>query len=74
MAFRDLCKVERARDLADHALVRRVAVGVHEDDRDQLVALRPCFCERAAHGLRIRSGLDGSVRQHPFVDLDHVGI
>ena len=41
MAFRDLGKAELARDRADHALVRRIAIGVHEHDRDRVEALAP---------------------------------
>ena len=59
---------------ADHALVRRIAIGVHEHDRDGVVALSARFGERGAHALRIRSGLDRAVREHALVDLDDAGI
>ena len=70
MAFRDLLEAERARDRTDHALVPRIAVGVHEHDRDRLVALGARFGERGANALRIGSRLDGAVSEHALVDLD----
>ena len=55
MAFRDLGKSELARDLADHALVRRIAIGVHEDDRDRVEALGLRSGERGAHASQDRA-------------------
>ena len=74
MAFRDLGKSEIARDLGHHALVRRIAVGVHEYDRDGVEALGLRSGERGAHAFRIGRRLDGPVREHALVDLDHARI
>ena len=74
MAFGDLGKAELAGDRADHALVRRIAIGVHEHDRDGVIALAPRLGERGAHALRIGRRLDGAVGEHALVDLDDAGI
>ena len=63
-----------ARDLGDHAFVRRIAIGVHEHDRDGVIALSARFRQRGAHAFRIWSDLDSSVRAHALVDLDDAGI
>ena len=60
--------------LPDHALVRRIAVGVHEHDCDGVIALGLRFGERGAHALGIGRRLDGPVREHALVDLDHARI
>ena len=70
MAFRHLGEAERTRDLGHCALVRRIAIGVHEHDRDGIVALGSRLRERGADGLGIRGALDRSVGEHPLVDLD----
>ena len=46
MAFRNLREAESARDRADDALVRGIAIGVHEHDRDRVKASAPRFGER----------------------------
>ena len=74
MAFRDLREAERARDRADNALVRRIAIGVHEHDRDRIVASAPRVAQRGAHGFRIGRRLDRSVGEHALVDLDDARI
>ena len=74
MAFGDLGKAELAGDLRDHALMRRIAIGVHEHDRDGVVALSARIGERGAHAVRIRSDFDRAVRPHALVDLDDAGI
>ena len=74
MAFRNLREAEGARDRADDALVRRIAIGVHEHDRDRIVALALRVAQRGAHGFRIGRRLDRSVRQHALVDLDDARI
>ena len=53
MAFGDLGKAKFASDLGDHAFVRRIAIGVHEHDRDGVVALGSRIGERGAHALRV---------------------
>ena len=74
MAFGDLGKAELAGDLGHHALVRRIAISVHEHDRDRVIALGSRVDERVTDRLGIRGALDRSVRQHALVDLDHAGI
>src|ERR1700722_14821862 len=74
MVFRDLGKAELARDLRDHALMRRIAIGVHEHDRDGIVALSTRLGERGAHAVRIGSDFDRAVGAHALVDLDDAGI
>ena len=59
---------------ADKALVRRIAIGVHEHDRDGVVALGARVGERGANAIRIGRGLDRAVGAHALVDLDHAGI
>ena len=74
MAFRHLLEAERAGDRADNALVRRIAPGMHEHDRDSVVTLASRLRERGAHALRIRSRLNRSVGEHALVDLDDARI
>src|ERR1700722_13190146 len=74
MAFRDLLEPKLARNRGHRALVRGIAIGVHEHDCDGVVALGSRVGERGAHTVRIRSGLDSSVRAHTLVDLDDAGI
>ena len=74
MALGDLPKSERARDPADNALMRRIAIRVHEDDRDGAVSLRSRPAQRGAHGFRVRRRLYGSVGEHALVDLDHARV
>src|SRR5271157_2051560 len=74
MAFGDLAKAELARDLSDRALMRRTAIGVHEDDRDRVKTLRPRFAERRAHGRGVGRDLNRSVGEHALVDLDHARV
>ena len=71
MALGDLAKAELARDPSDRALMRRIAIGVHEDDRDRVKTLRPRFAQRRAHRRGVRRELDRSVGEHALVDLDH---
>ena len=74
MAFGDLGKAKLARDRRDQALVRRIAIGVHEHDRDGVITLSARFCQRGAHALRVGRGFDRAVRTHALVDLDDAGI
>src|SRR6202789_909686 len=74
MAFGDLGKAKLARDLSHHALVRRIAIGVHEHDRDGVVALGARLRERAPNAFRIGRRLDRAVGAHALVDLDDAGI
>ncbi len=74
MAFGDLGKAKLAGDLRDHALVRRIAIGVHEHDCDGVVALGSRVGERGADALRIGRRLDRAVGAHALVDLDDTGI
>ena len=74
MAFRNLREAESARDRANDALVRGIAIGVHEHDRDRFKALRLCFAQRGAHDVRIGRRLDRPVGEHALVDLDDVRI
>src|SRR5580704_14108112 len=74
MAFGDLLEAKVARDLGHQALVRRIAIGVHEHDRDGVIALNARIRERGAHAVRIWRRLDRAVRAHALVDLDDAGI
>src|ERR1700691_2320411 len=74
MAFGDLAEAKVARDLGHQALVRRIAIGVHEHDRDGVIALSARIRERGAHTVRIGRRLDRAVRAHALVDLDDAGI
>ena len=59
---------------ADHALVRGMRPGVHEDDGDGLEVLLAQRRERGPHGVLVRRLFDRSVGQHALVDLDHFGV
>ena len=54
--------------------MRRIAIGVHEHDRDGVVALGSRLGERGANLFRIGRGFDRAVGAHALVDLDHAGI
>ncbi len=70
MARGHLRKSELAGERRDALLVRRIAVGVHEYDRDgrDPVGVRPL--ERGAGFGEIGLALDRAVGAHPLVDLD----
>ena len=74
MAFGNLGKAELSGDLGHHALMRRIAIGVHEHDRDRVIALASRLGERGAHARRLRRRFDRTVREHALVDLDDAGI
>ena len=54
--------------------MRRIAIGVHEHDRDRVEALALRSGERGADVFGIGRGLDGPVREHALVDLEDVRI
>src|ERR1700734_3422939 len=74
MAFGDLGEAKLAGELGHHALMRRIAIGVHEHDRDGVVALGARVGERGPDAIRIGRGLDRAVGAHTLVDLDDAGI
>ncbi len=74
MAFRNLGEAEVARDGADDALMGRIAPGVHEHDRDGVIAFSLRLRERGAHAFGVRRRLDRTVREHALVDLDYARI
>ncbi len=74
MAFGDLGKAKLAGDLGHHALVRGIAISVHEHDRDGVVALSARVGERGPRALRVGRRLDRAVGAHALVDLDDAGI
>ena len=74
MAFGDLLETKLAGDLRHQALVRRIAIGVHEHDRDGVVALGSRIGERGAHALKVGRRLDRAVGANALIDLDDAGI
>ena len=51
-------------------LMRGIAIGVHEDDRDGVEAVARASRERGARASRIGRRLDRAVGEHALVDLD----
>ena len=79
MADRHLREAHFARERGDLALVRGVAIGVHEHDRDRLDAVTKRSRKVATYGSKIRLALDRAVGAHALVDLDdaleqHLGL
>ena len=74
MADRDLRESDSAREFADLALVLGIAIGVHEDDRDGVVALLPGARQVGADGVEVRRGFHRSVGEHALGDFDNAGI
>ena len=70
MAFGDLGKAELSGDRADHALVRRIAIGMHEHDGDRVITLASRLRERGAHVRRLGRRFDRTICEHALVDLD----
>ena len=67
-------EADRAGELGDEPLVRRIAIAVHEDDSDRRAAARLDALELGAHARRIGRTLDLAAGQHALVDLDDLGI
>ena len=74
MADRDLRESDSAREFADLALVLGIAIGVHEDDCDGVVALLPGARQVGADGVEVRRGFHRSVGEHALGDFDNAGI
>ena len=69
----DTCGKPTSRAIrATAVLVLRVAVGVHEHDRAGGYSRRVRGFKAAANGFEIGRRLDGPVRAHPLVHLEHV--
>ena len=71
VADRNLRKAHLARERGDALLMRGIAIGVHEHDRDGRDAVAPARLERGAHAGEIGRALHGAVGAHALVDLDH---
>ena len=79
VADRDLGEAHLARERGDLLLVIRIAIGVHEHDRDRLDAVGERRIEFAAHRTEVRLQLDRAVGAHALVHLDdaleqHLGL
>ena len=70
VADRHLREIHVARELGDALLVLRIAVGVHEHDRDRLDAVGLGALKLGAHAVQIELALDRAVGAHALVDLD----
>jgi hypothetical protein len=67
---RHLRKAQVARECRHLALMRGMAIGVHEHDRDRLEAVGLGLHQRGAHGGEIGRSLHGAVGAHALGDFD----
>jgi hypothetical protein len=74
VADRNLREAHFAGESGDAALVLRVTIGVHEDDRQRVEAAPARRLEIAPHGVEIGRALDHAIGQHALVDLDDVAV
>ena len=74
MAYGHLREAHSAGEARHSFLVLGIAIGVHEDDRDRVVAVRLGFRQIRAHGGEIGLGLDRSVGEHALGDFDDAGV
>ena len=70
VADRNLRKAQLARQRRHLPFVLRIAVGVHEDDRDRVDAVGLGALQIAPHGGEIGRALHRAVGAHALVDLD----
>ena len=71
MADGDLRETDLARDARHQLFVIRIAIGMHEDDGDSLIAVAARLFQSRAHGPGIGCRLDRPVGENALVDLDH---
>ena len=71
---RDLAKSALTRECGEQAFVLRMAVGVHQHDRQRAVAVGVQLLQRVTDRRRIRRLQDLAVRADAFIDFDHLRI